>query len=64
MRAQQQAQQQIEQDKQFRTTQRSQTPLSLQPGNDRQSTRLLVDESISEFEWARRTSKTWDMGQD
>ena len=64
MRPQQQAQQQIEQDTQFRTTQRSQTSLSLQPGNDRQSTRLLVDESISEFEWARRTSKTWDMGQD
>ena len=25
---------------------------------------LAVDESLTEFEWASRTSKTWDMGQD
>ena len=25
---------------------------------------LTIDESMSEFEWARATSKTWDMEQD
>jgi hypothetical protein len=29
-----------------------------------QTETLTVDESLTEFEWARRSSKTWDMGQD
>lgn len=29
----------------------------------RQSDLLTVDETLSEFEWARVTSKTWDMEQ-
>ena len=33
------------------------------PQKKRQRDFLTIDESISEFEWARITSKTWDMEQ-
>ncbi|MFL2517405.1 MAG: hypothetical protein CBB90_04190 [Gammaproteobacteria bacterium TMED30] len=33
------------------------------PKTQRQSDLLQPDESMSEFEWARVTSKTWDMEQ-
>ena len=33
------------------------------PKTRRQSDLLQPDESMSEFEWARVTSKTWDMEQ-
>ena len=29
-----------------------------------QTETLAVDESLTEFEWGSRTSKTWDMSQD
>ena len=36
----------------------------LMPAKKKQADYREVDESLSEFEWARRVSKTWDMGQD
>ena len=33
------------------------------PQKKRQRDFLTIDESMSEFEWARITSKTWDMEQ-
>lgn len=34
------------------------------PAKKNQANYREVDEALSEFEWARRVSKTWDMGQD
>ncbi len=34
------------------------------PEQKRQSQMIVLDEDLSEFERARRTSKTWSMGQD
>ena len=36
----------------------------LMPAKKKQADYREVDESLSEFEWARRVSKTWDLGQD
>ena len=36
----------------------------LMPAKKKQADYREIDESLSEFEWARRVSKTWDMGQD